>query len=206
MVYQENKFLEIYTFQEWGNSTFVVLFFCSSIMGMVLTVSIFKCTQFNSALTTTVIGCLKNVLISYGGMFIGGDYLFSLVNFLGTVPVFDRNLRSRMPIVPTPARLKRVCVLPMPFLSGVHSWAFTPLTGWHCKFRPNTEGLNISIIGSLAYSYNVFLAKANASQPVVTTREYKIDLYVAPKEWSCLLLQDERMVLSLSDCCSAETG
>jgi hypothetical protein len=27
------------------------------------------------------------------------------------------------------------CVLPIAFLSGVHS-----LTGWHCKLRPNTEG------------------------------------------------------------------
>jgi hypothetical protein len=27
------------------------------------------------------------------------------------------------------------CVWPMAFLSGVHC-----LTGWHCKFRPNTEG------------------------------------------------------------------
>jgi hypothetical protein len=29
------------------------------------------------------------------------------------------------------------CVRPMTFLSGVHF-----LTGWHCKFRPNTAGTN----------------------------------------------------------------
>jgi hypothetical protein len=32
-----------------------------------------------------------------------------------------RSLHSRMPLVPTPARLQQACVCPMTFLSGVHS-------------------------------------------------------------------------------------
>jgi hypothetical protein len=34
---------------------------------------------------------------------------------------FDRNLRSRMPLVPKPARLKRACVWPKAFLLDFHS-------------------------------------------------------------------------------------
>jgi hypothetical protein len=46
----------------------------------------------------------------------------------------DRNLHSRMPLVPTPARLKRVHACGQCHSSRV----FTPLTGWNCKLRPNT--------------------------------------------------------------------
>ncbi|KAJ1455026.1 hypothetical protein M885DRAFT_617598 [Pelagophyceae sp. CCMP2097] len=52
-------------------------------LGPVLQYSIFLCTQHNSALTTTVIGALKNVATAYFGMFIGGDYLHSHLNFAG---------------------------------------------------------------------------------------------------------------------------
>jgi hypothetical protein len=56
----------------------------------------------------------------------------------GTVPVFrQKSTLPRMPLSFTPLlRLKRAGVLPMALLSSVHF-----IAGWHCKFRPNTEGL-----------------------------------------------------------------
>ena len=71
------------TFHLWSNSSFIVYISFASLMGSVLNLAIFLCTSTNSALTTTVVGCLKNVLTSYIGMFVGGDYIFSWLNFLG---------------------------------------------------------------------------------------------------------------------------
>mmetsp|Transcript_13755 Transcript_13755/g.31545 ORF Transcript_13755/g.31545 Transcript_13755/m.31545 type:complete len:365 (+) Transcript_13755:36-1130(+) len=73
----------VQNFPLWTESGFVVYLVFASMMGSVLNLAIFLCTSTNSALTTTVVGCLKNVLTSYIGMFVGGDYVFSWLNFLG---------------------------------------------------------------------------------------------------------------------------
>ncbi|XP_069555682.1 nucleotide sugar transporter SLC35D2 [Brachyistius frenatus] len=71
------------TFEDWVKPAFVVCFLMSCFMGFVLMYSIILCSYYNSALTTTVVGAIKNVAVAYVGLFVGGDYLFSWMNFLG---------------------------------------------------------------------------------------------------------------------------
>ena len=73
----------ILAYPNWHDPSFAFMFVIGALLGSVLNYSIFLCTQYNSALTTAVIGCLKNVATSYLGMLFFPDFIFTWPKFLG---------------------------------------------------------------------------------------------------------------------------
>lgn len=77
-------FDEVLAFEHWSNPMFTGQFILSCMMALLLNYSVVLCTHYNSALVTTVVGCIKNIVITYYGIiFPTHDYIFSWMNFTG---------------------------------------------------------------------------------------------------------------------------
>jgi len=110
---------QVWAYEGWQDWKFCVLFLFAGVMGSVLNYSIFLCTTTNSALTTSVIGCLKNVFAIY---FTSRQLISSF-----------HDTKLLLQVLTT--------YLGMIFMPG---YTFTWL---------NFAGLNVSILGSLYYTY-----------------------------------------------------
>jgi len=74
---------ELYLFDGWYDLNFLFMLIFTCFMGSILNYAIFICTAMNSALTTAVIGALKNIATTYFAMIIFSDYEFTWLNFMG---------------------------------------------------------------------------------------------------------------------------
>lgn len=84
IAYKGEGFAGIAAYTGWLNVSFLITFTISVTMGFVLNFAILFNTQTNGPLSTTIMGSSKNVLTTYLGILgVGGDYVFTLTNFIG---------------------------------------------------------------------------------------------------------------------------
>ena len=122
---------QVLAFPHWSDPAFLFFFAMSSLLGFAINYSTYWCTHVNSALTTTVVGCLKNILSTYVGMVLGGDYIFSAANFVGlnisvvgsivyTVVKYKEETAPRAAALPPPVQASAPLAAPLSATSSLY--------------------------------------------------------------------------------------
>jgi len=113
---------ELKSYDQYTNIGFISAFLLSSVMGFLLNYSTMLCTSYNSPLTTTVVGACKNLFVTYIGMIIGGDYIYSHVNFLGlNISVVGSLIYSWVTFTRKPTTNVSPPLLPLDNRKGTHN-------------------------------------------------------------------------------------
>jgi len=73
----------VVNYDRLGSYDFQMCFLANLVLGAMLNYSMFLCTTTNSALTTTIVGQLKNVVSVFFGLFLFGGVDINIVNMLG---------------------------------------------------------------------------------------------------------------------------
>ncbi|RWS13735.1 UDP-N-acetylglucosamine/UDP-glucose/GDP-mannose transporter-like protein [Dinothrombium tinctorium] len=69
-------------YEGWNDISFVCLFFSCSLASATFLYAYIMCTDYNNPVLSQVIACMRNILTTYIGMYVGGDYIFNLYNFI----------------------------------------------------------------------------------------------------------------------------
>ncbi|CAI4221514.1 unnamed protein product [Auanema sp. JU1783] len=77
-----DKAMDFINSEDMTSSVWICLIL-SCVCGFILNYSLVLCTHYNSALTTTCVGPIKNLVVTYAGMFSSGDFVFQWANFIG---------------------------------------------------------------------------------------------------------------------------
>ncbi|KAM3175142.1 hypothetical protein ACTXT7_009092 [Hymenolepis weldensis] len=131
-------------FPLWSNVWFIAGFLFSCLAAVTLQFLTFECTRLTSALTTSVIGVMKNTVVSFGGMFVGGDYIFTIVNFCG---VTIRGIYLAQ---------AKICSQKIHYKTSIH-------------FRPKPS--NRSTIGAITYGISMYMSKLSTLTEITPSEQ-----------------------------------
>lgn len=81
-IFQRDQLELVFNFPHWSDPLFCLMFTLSAILGFVLNYAIYLATEYTSPLTVSIVGTLKNVFVTFSGMFLS-DYVFEKWNFTG---------------------------------------------------------------------------------------------------------------------------
>lgn len=78
-----NECLTVWEFERIRDPVFLGFLVLSASQAFLLNLAIYRCTSVNSALATTVVGNVKDVLLTSVGLFLFGDVTFNRTNLIG---------------------------------------------------------------------------------------------------------------------------